>query len=442
MQPRRSALQDESKREQRKDINQMKMFNATLLLCSVLLPAAIPLAASNVVTDWNTIASTAIVKNGGKVPSSSPIWFAYTSLAVYDAVNAITGQYRPFYYRGAARPDASLESAAVAAAHRVLVNYFPDQQSDLDVRFAASLSAIGSAAGATDAGVAVGEAAAAALIAARTGDGLEADVPYVPGSGPGVWIPTPPAFASAATPWLPQFRPFTMTTAADFRPDGPTPLGSEAWKRDYTLTRLLGGANSTLRSAAETEIGIFWTEHPAQQYARAFGYLTDSYGLSVPDTARLMAMLWTGYTDALIGCFDAKYTYSFWRPVTATVAGGGNSDLQADPAWLPLASTPTHPEYPAAHACASGAVSTLLAGYFGTTKIHFVTDSTAFQDGVHTHTFEDSRDLIDEVFWARIYAGFHYHHSLQDGKELGTTIARELLRNHFRLQQSGLDTRP
>jgi hypothetical protein len=419
----------------------MKTFKTTFLLSNALLAAAIPLAASNVVTDWNGIASTTIVKNGGKPPSSSPVWFAYTSLAVYDAVNTITGQYRPFYYHGAAPPDASLESAAVAAAHRVLVNYFPDQQSDLDARFAASLSAIGAQAAARDAGVAVGEAAATALIAARTGDGLEANVPYVPGSGPGVWIPTPPAFASAATPWLPQFRPFTMTTAADFRPDGPTPLGSEAWKRDYNLTRLFGGANSTLRSASETEIGIFWTEHPAQQYARAFGYLADIYGLSVPDTARLMALLWTGYTDAIIGCFDAKYAYSFWRPVTATVAGGGNTDLQADPGWLPLAATPTHPEYPAAHACASGAVSTLLAGYFGTTKIHFVTDSTAFQDGVHTHTFEDSRDLIDEVFWARIYAGFHYHHSLQDGEKLGTTIARQLLRAHFGLQGSGPDIR-
>jgi hypothetical protein len=411
----------------------MKLFRGLLLW--TVLPGTTLLAAGNVVTDWNAIASTTIVKNGGKPPSSSPVWFAYTSLAVYDAVNAITGQYRPFYYRGTGPRTASVDAAAVAAAHRILVNYFPAQQSDLDGRFAASLSDISADPAAKDAGVSVGEAAAASLIAARSGDGLEANVPYVPGSGPGVWIPTPPAFAAAATPWLPQFRPFTMTTAADFRPDGPTPLGSEAWKRDYNLTRLFGGANSTLRSAAETEIGIFWTEHPPQQYARAFGYLSGNYGLSVQDTARLMAMLWTGYADAIIGCFDAKYTYSFWRPVTATIAGGGNSDLQADPAWLPLAATPNHPEYPAAHACASGAVSTLLAGYFGTTKIHFVADSTVFQDGVHTHTFEDSRDIIDEVFWARIYAGFHYHHSLEVGEKLGTTIARELLRNHFGPQQ-------
>ena len=161
-----------------------------------------------------------------------------------------------------------------------------------------------------------------------------------------------------------------MTTAADYRPDGPPSLGSETWERDYNLTRMYGGATSTVRSAAETEIGLFWTEHPPQQYARAFGYLAGTYGLGVADTARLMAILWTGYTDAIIGCFDGKYTYSFWRPVTAINAGGGNPDLKADSGWLPLGATPNHPEYPAAHACASGAVSTLIDGYFGTTKVY------------------------------------------------------------------------
>jgi hypothetical protein len=419
----------------------MKTLKATLLPCGALVLATIPLAAGNVVTDWTAIASTTIVKNGGKAAGSSAVWFAYTSLAVYDAVNAITGQYRPFYYHGAASPDASVESAAVAAAHRILVNYFPSQQSDLDARFAAALSAIGAHAGAKDAGVAVGEAAAASVIAARTNDGLEANVPYVPGSGPGIWIPTPPAFAAAATPWLGQMRPFTMSTASDFRPDGPTPMGSEPWKRDYKLTRQLGGVNSTIRSDAETEIGMFWTEHTSQQYARAFGYLADNYALSVPDTARLMAILWAGSADALMGCWDAKFTYSFWRPVTAVSAGGGSSDLQADPSWLPLATTPNHPEYPSAHACYTGAVTTLIAGYFGTTKTHIVVDSTAIQDGVHTHIFEDTRDFMDEVFWARMYAGIHYYHSLEVGRDLGTTIARQLLRAHFGLQGSSPEIR-
>jgi hypothetical protein len=319
------------------------------------------------------------------------------------------------------------------------VNYFPAQQSDLDARFAASLSSLDADQPAKDTGVSVGEAAAAALIAARTGDGLEASVTYSPGTGPGVWIPTPPGFLAAATPWQGQMRPFTMSTAAEFLPDGPTPLSSERWKRDYNLTRLLGGANSTMRSASQSEIALFWTEHTAQQFARAFGYLADNYGLSVPDTARMMAMLWTGSADSIIGCYSAKYTYSFWRPVTAISAGGGNSDLQTEAGWLPLATTPNHPEYPAAHVCFTGAVSTLIAGYFGTTRTQVVVDSMAFQNGVHTHTFEDTRDLVDEVFWARIYAGIHFYHSVEDGRQLGVAIAREILRTHFRPQQAGLE---
>ena len=404
----------------------MQRFNVTLVLLAVPI-----LNAGNVVTDWNAIASNTIVKNGGKGSTPSGVWFAYTSLAVYDAVNAITGQYRPFYYQGAGAPNASIDAAAMAAAHRILVNYFPAQQNDLDAKFAATLANINANAGAKDAGVAVGESAAAAVIAARTGDGLEADVPFVPGSGPGAWAPTPPAYAPPLAPWLGQMRPFTMATAADYLPDGPTPLDSEKWKRDFTVVRVFGGAASTLRSADEREIGLFWTEHTGQQYARAFGYLADTYGLGVTDAARMMAILWTGYADAVVGCFNAKYHFGFWRPVTAIAAGGGNSSLQADVAWSPLGTTPNHPEYPAAHGCITGVVSTLIAGYFGTTKVHVVTDSTAFQDGIHTHVFDDTRDLMDEVFWARMYAGFHYYHSLEDGRQLGSTVARELLRNHF-----------
>ena len=179
----------------------MKNIQATLMRYVALALAIVPVATGNVVTDWNTIASATIVKNGGKAPGGAAVWFSYASLAVYDAVNAITGQYRPFYYYGTASRNASIDAAVAAAAHRVLVNYFPSQQTDLDAQFAASLSTISPVdARAKDAGVAVGEAAAAAIIAARRNDGLEADVPYSPGSGPGVWAPTPPAYLPAATP--------------------------------------------------------------------------------------------------------------------------------------------------------------------------------------------------------------------------------------------------
>jgi hypothetical protein len=400
------------------------------LVLAVLMATC--LSAQNVVVQWNGIASTTIVANGGKPSATSSVWFAYASIAVYDAVNAIRREFQPFYYQGNAAPGASEEAAAVAAAHRVLVHYFPAQQMVLDAQFAASLDKVNAGPDAKAAGIAVGEAAAASLIAARAGDGLEANVSYTPGSGPGVWQPTPPKFGPALTPWLAQMRPFTMKSASQFLPDGPTKLASEEWEDDYNQTRLLGEIDSAVRTAAQSEIGLFWTEHTGQQYARAFSYLATNYDLNVMDSARLMAILWTGFADSAIGCWNAKFTYNFWRPVTAIRAGGGNPNLAADPDWTPLGTTPSHPEYPAAHGCVTATVSSLIQGYFRTQKVHIVVDSLAFSDGVHTHTFEDTRDLFEEVFWARIYAGFHYHHSLEDGGTLGRRVSRQLLRRNFR----------
>src|SRR5262249_7431845 len=163
-----------------------------------------PSPAQNVVTDWNTIASSTIVANGKKPSTASGVWFAYTSIAVYDAVNAVHPRFQPFYFHGKAREGASADAAAVAAAHRVLLSYFPAQQSTLDAQFASSLANISASSEAKADGVSIGEAAAEALISARTGDGLEANVPYAPGTGPGVWQPTPPQFLPALTPWLGQ----------------------------------------------------------------------------------------------------------------------------------------------------------------------------------------------------------------------------------------------
>lgn len=392
-----------------------------------------PLMAQNVVTEWNAIASSTIVANGGKPSATSSVWFAFTSIAVYDAVNAVHGQFQPFYYEGMAAPGASDEAATIAAAHRVLVRYFPSQETVLDAAFQDSLDKLSAPAEAKETGIAAGEAAAAALITMRAGDGLEADVPYTPGSGSGKWQPTPPKFAPVITPWLGQMRPFTLRSASQFLPDEPPSLTSEDWIQEYNEVRILGDVNSTVRTPAQSEIGLFWTEHTGQQYARAFNYLVENYHLSVMDSARLMAILWTGFADSAIGCWNAKFTYSFWRPVTAIRAGGGNPNLAADPAWTPLGSTPAHPEYPAAHACVTGAISSLIKGYFGTAHVHIVVDSMAFKDGVHTHTFDDAEDLFDEVFRARIYAGFHYRGSLKVGDKLGRRVSQQLMRGHFRL---------
>jgi len=390
---------------------------------------ASPASAQNAVIRWNEIAANAIVTQGGKPSTASGVWFAYAQIAVYDAINAIDHRFEPFYFRGDAPRGASGEAAAIAAAHRVLVHYFPAQVVVLDQQFADSLIALTVSDASKSDGVAIGEAAAAALVAARTGDGLEANVPYSPSPGLGFWQPTPPRFLPALTPWLGQMRPFTMTTASQFLPKGPTRLDSRRWEHDYDQVRALGSATSTTRTPAQTEIGLFSTEHTGQQYGRAFRGLAAANDLDLSDSARMMAILWTGYADSVIGCFNAKYIYSFWRPVTAITAGGGNPHLTADPNWTALGTTPNHPEYPAAHGCVTGTVSSLIADFFHTTKVHFVVDSQV----THTvHTFEDTRDLFAEVFGARIYAGFHYSHSLVDGGVLGRRIARQLFDRHFR----------
>jgi hypothetical protein len=139
-------------------------------------------------------------------------------------------------------------------------------------------------------------------------------------------------------------------------------------------------------------------------------------------------MLWSGYADAAIGCWNAKFTFDFWRPVTAIPVGGGNPALTADPNWQPLGITPSHPEYPAGHACVTGAVSTILAGYFGTPHFTFSVDSKVTNK---THTFTNTNDLAREVENARIYAGFHYHHSVVQGRVLGLKVGHQLMQQYF-----------
>ncbi|HEX4168423.1 MAG TPA: vanadium-dependent haloperoxidase [Bryobacteraceae bacterium] len=407
----------------------MKKIHMWLFLAFASVVTVTVSQAQNVVTEWNTITSTTI-NQGGK-GGDAFLYFAYTSIAVYDATNSIHRRFRPFYFGGITDRNASDEAAAISAAHTILVHYFPAQKATLDREFEQSLHDILASPQAKDNGVEAGVAAAQTLIAVRTNDGLEADITYTPGTAPGDWQPTPPGFLPPAIAWLQFMRPFTMKSASQFLSRGPYPLSSEQWVADYSLTRLFGESNSSIRTPKQTEIGLFWTDNAFFQDARAWSKLAQHYHLDVPDSARLIAILWTGLSDALIGCFNGKYTFGFWRPVTAIEAGGANPELVADAGWIPLGITPNHPEYPAAHACGTSAVSSLVADYFGTPNVHVVMDSLVFKDGVHTHTFENTADWLDEVFWARIYAGFHFHHSLQDGVELGRRVSHQLFLDNF-----------
>jgi hypothetical protein len=233
--------------------------------------------------------------------------------------------------------------------------------------------------------------------------------------------------------------PFTMTSSSQFRPDeGPSPLDREEWVEDYNRTKLWGSLTSSPRTPEQTTIGLFWTPNPGPPFTSMLKSLVSSSGLGPLQAARLYAMVWTGYADAFIGCMDAKYHYSFWRPVTAIRAGGANPDLTADPGWTPLAVTPNHPEYPAAHGCVTGAVSAIVAGYFGTTNVPLSVTATyavpaALGGGsvTTTRTFNSTKDLLLEVEAARVYGGMHYHHSIVQGALLGHKVARQLRREFF-----------
>jgi hypothetical protein len=187
-----------------------------------------------------------------------------------------------------------------------------------------------------------------------------------------------------------------------------------------------------VRTPEQTEIGVFWTEHTSRQYARAFRALAAGRALNTSDTARFFAIMWTAVADSFIGCMNSKYHFSFWRPVTAIENGGidGNSATVADPTWVPLGTTPNHPEYPAAHGCLTGAVAEILKGYFGTPNVTFTVSSTVFSPP-HAHAFDSTKDLEKEVGAARIYAGFHYHHSVIQGLVLGHHVAHQVLLNFF-----------
>lgn len=407
----------------------MKTVNVKTLLALALLLCG-RLGAQNVVVQWDAIASSAIISTAKEGSVTSGVWLAYVHLAVFDAVNAIDHRFQPYLFTTNPPPGTNKDAAAVAAAYNVLVSYFPSQQQTLQPLYNDSIAAISDTAANISAGVAVGEASAQKLIAARATDGLLANVPYTPPTGPGFWQRTPPVFGPPLTPWLGQMTPFTMTSAGQFFPDeGPDALDTQQWIDDYNQVMTLGSINSTVRTPEQTEIALFWTEHTGQQYARAFRNLANQQGLNTSDTARLMAMLWAGYADAGIGCWNAKYTFSFWRPVTAIQAGGGNPALVAAPSWLPLVSTPSHPEYPSAHGCVTGAVSTILEGYFGTPNLTFTVDSLV--PNTVPYTFTSTDDLMHQVEGARIYAGFHYHHSVVEGRVLGIKVGHQLLQRYF-----------
>ena len=371
---------------------------------------------------WNVIAVNASVAVAKRTQAVSTIEVAMVQAAVYDAVNAIDGNRYEAYASAPAVPEAASVDAAIAtAAHDVLVWLFPAQQAALDVLLTETLNAL-PAGPDIDAGAAAGASAAQAVIARRTGDGRDAAVSWTPPQGPGGWVPTPPAFAAPQTPWVALMKPFTMTGPSQFSPGPPPALTSADYTEAVTETATRGAKTGSTRSATETEQALFWSDNFTVQYNRYLRDLAAARGLSTAAVARLLAQVNMAAGDAFIGCMDAKYRYGFWRPVTAI------------PGWLPLLTTPNHPEYPSAHSCGSGAIVDTLAAFFGTDHIESTISSTVAGAGA-PRTFARFKDILRDVSESRILGGLHFRFSLNAGRDIGSKVARQLAKEHFRLNE-------
>jgi hypothetical protein len=397
-----------------------------LLLPAVLLDTA-RAAPADVLNEWSARASQ-LAAAAGMHPLRAPITLGIVHLAAYDAVNAIAGGHAPYV---AARPvtrPASMEAAAVEAAYRVLAVELPSQLAALDVARAASLAPIAEPDRSN--GVAVGAASAQALLAHRAQDGRNAVVPYTPGSGAGVWIPTPPGSLPAVAPFLGRVVPFTMRSSSQFRPEGPPRLRSRQYAEDYREVKSLGAKQSAVRTPEQTATALFWEPLAGTVWPASIRRIATERGLDIATAARFEAATFAAFADGLIACWEAKYHFDFWRPVTAIRAGDtdGNARTERDPAWEPLAITPAFPEYPSGHACATTAVANVMEDFFP----HDLRIPARNVNTGEERFYARARDVADEVVEARMLLGVHFRAADEDGSEIGRRIARRIRTKFFR----------
>ncbi len=402
------------------------------------------------VTDWNQH-----MLRAGTVAGTSPLVItrvaAIVQASVFDAVNGIDGKYAPVHVAPGAPAGASRRAAAVQAAYTAVVALFPAQKATFDARLAVSLTAIASDPHESTAGIAKGIAwgttAANGILAWRATDGFTPPPPpFVGGNAVGQWRPTPPAFAPGAGPQFATMTPWVISTPSQFRPGGPPALTSARYATDFNETKLIGNLSSPVRTSDQTIYSWFWAQSTATYLwnhaadvlleRRARGDDDDEDGGrssehrdSLLESARLLALLDVAMADAAIACWDAKYTYVAWRPVTAIPleASIGNPGIVANPGdstWMPLFATPAHPEYPSGHSMVSGAAAVVLANFFGE-KTHFTVDNDLLI-GV-TRSYWSFTQALDEVKNARIFAGIHFRFSCDDGQEVGDKVGNWVL---------------
>jgi membrane-associated phospholipid phosphatase len=391
-------------------------------------------AKGDVVTGWNDAALNAI-RAGRTAPPIASRSLAILHVSIYDAVNGIARTNEPYLVQSSAPSSASREAAASAAAHKALVNLFPAAASSFDAVHTAILAAIPNGPQKT-AGIVWGEFVANQILAARANDGSDAIVPPPGGSGPGVWVPTPPAFAPYLLPQWGFVTPFAMNSSSQFRPPGPPALNSEQYAADYNEVKALGAALGSTRTADQSQIALFWadgagTETPPGHWNSIAQIIAAGQGNTLEENARLFALLNIAMADAAICAWDAKYTFHFWRPVTAIAFAEPNL------MWASFIVTPPFPDYVSGHSTFSGAAATVLPFFYGTEDLPFTTGSD-FLPGV-TRSFSTCLDAAEEAAVSRLYGGIHFRSANEDGLQAGISIGEwtdshylQLKSNHSR----------
>jgi hypothetical protein len=401
-----------------------------LAVAATLAALAAPaLARADTVTEWNLNAANALIVSAAQPPNVSIPHMAMVHGAVYDAVNAIDAGHDGYLLTSRlAMPFDSKEAAAATAAYRVLLSLVPAQKAVLDAQYGASLAGIPDGSPKTR-GIAVGEAAAAAMIAARTDDGRFGAFRFGVGSGPGVWKPVLPAFANDPNAWVKDVRPFLIRNASQFRSRGPLSLESQKYAREFEEVKSLGSATSTTRTADQTHAARYWAENPPATWSRVFRALSAQQGLFLADNARLYAMLYLTAADAFISVWDDKAHWSFWRPITAIREADidGNPATEKDEAWLPLIANPPYPEHPSGHTGFSGSVVATLQDFFTTDEIAWTDTNNA---GL-TRSFSRFSQAIDEIVDARVWSGIHFRTADEQGARIGTQVAKWRDRHFF-----------
>lgn len=387
-------------------------------------------AGGAVVTHWNAVAArTLYAENNTPVPLST-LYFGFVSLAVHDAVAAVAGGFEPYLDQPRVRRGASAEAAAATAAYETLRHYFPASQANLAADHAASLAAIPDGR-AEAAGVGAGQTAAAQLIAARADDGRGAAVTLMVTPAPGVWRPTPDAYAPMLAPWLGFVRPLGLRAPDQVALPGPDPLTSRGYTRDFAEVAAYGSSTSTSRTPEQTATARFYNANIVAQHEEALRDRLTRRPQSIARTARAFALLGMSTADAVIGCWRAKYDHAYWRPVTAIREADtdGNPATAADPGWTPLVATPPYPDYVSGHACVTGAATQTFAHLFGARSMDVTLTSAV--TGTVRH-YDSAAALDRDTMNARIWLGLHFRRAMTDGNALGHATARWDTAHHLR----------